>query len=82
MKSGDVYRYVFVKFAFERPAWYLDPTDSVEEKDFVLVPYGYRQLEGEAGTVVRCIYPYVPYDGKNLKEIISITERRGTPKNK
>lgn len=37
MKSGDVYRYVLVKFAFERPAWYLDPTDSVEEKDFVLV---------------------------------------------
>lgn len=80
MKSGDVYRYVFVKFAFKEPLWYLDPTDSVEEKDFVLVPYGYRQLEGEVGTVVRCIYPYVPYDGKNLKEIISITERRGTPK--
>lgn len=80
MKSGEAYRYVLVKFAFKEPLWYWDSTDSVEEKDFVLVPYGYRQLEGEAGTVVRCIYPYVPYDGKNLKEIISITERRGTPK--
>lgn len=80
MQNGDILRYVFVKFAFEKPAWYLDETDSVEKKDFVLVPYGYRQLEGEVGTVVRCVYPYVPYDAKKVKRIIEITERRGTPK--
>lgn len=78
MKNGDIVRYVQVTFAFGEPCWYFDPNDDIEEKDYLLVPYGVQTREGIVIKVVRCVYPYVPFD--NAKEILSVLERRGTPK--
>jgi len=76
----NVVRYVHVAFAFGKPAWYIDKTDSAEEQDFVSVPYGIEDRLGEVVNVVRCIPPYTPFPLEKTKAIFSITQRRGTPK--
>lgn len=73
MKTGDVIRFVKVSFVDKDPCWYSDTSDEVEEKDLVIVPYGYQELLGEATIVLKCIYPYVPY--KKPKNMISIYKR-------
>ena len=72
--DDNIVRYVLVDDGFGNRSWYIDETDSVEERDFVLVPYGF------AATVVRCIPPYTPYPLAKTKPIFEVTERRGKPK--
>ena len=37
--DDNIVRYVLVDDGFGNRSWYIDETDSVEERDFVLVPY-------------------------------------------
>ena len=53
--DDNIVRYVLVDDGFGNRSWYIDETDSVEERDFVLVPYGIDEKRGFAATVVRCI---------------------------
>ena len=78
--DDNIVRYVLVDDGFGDRSWYIDETDSVEERDFVLVPYGIDEKRGFAATVVRCIPPYTPYPLAKTKPIFEVTERRGKPK--
>ena len=78
MKTGDVIRFVEVSFVDKDPCWYFDSNDEVEEKDLVIVPYGYQELLGESRLVIRCVYPYVPH--KKSRKNISIYKRNNVTK--
>ena len=80
MEYGKIVRYVSVAVAFGQPAWYYDETDSIEEKDMVLVDYRYEEMEGIVCQVLRCAYPYTPYPLHKTKPVLEIIERRGKPK--
>lgn len=80
MMDNNIVRYVLVDVGFGNRSWYIDETDSVEEKDFVLVSYGIEESPGCAATVVRCIPPYTPFPMEKTKSILEITGRRGKPK--
>ena len=75
MQEGDIIRYLLVVSpAFREPAWYIDETDSIEKGAWVDLTYGVIETFGEVTTVVRCIYPYVPYPFNKTKNIIGINK--------
>lgn len=78
MENNQIYRFVLVEFFDKSPCWYVDPSDTVEEGDLVKVPYGWQELLGGAKSVIKCEYPYIPYD--KPKEILSIEKKLGSPK--
>lgn len=80
MENGEIIRYVSVAFAFGQPSWYYDETDSIEEKDKVIVDYRYEDTEDIVCQVVRCAYPYTIYPFHKTKPVLEIIERRGIPK--
>lgn len=74
-KSGNIIRYVLVKFAFGYPSWYYDDCDKAEKDDLVVASYGVEELTGRVIQVVRCVYPHVIFDIKKTKPIIKVVNK-------
>ena len=72
--DDNIVRYVLVDDGFGNRSWYIDETDSVEERDFVLVPYGIDEKRGFAAWNVPHIF-FLSCQKENVPDTVQKKKR-------